>query len=141
MDSTPTDDTVPLETEIDEVSYGVFKEEWVYEVLLIGYGGWVTLDIYRQDGGKETRWEESHELSNIEYDLDGQWDKWGITLPIVSDWKDQIDSINTLYTAKMESTMTWMVIAYDLDGLFADCTVWGQKIAYYALFDCWEMQF
>lgn len=134
-------DTAPLETEIDEVSYGGDEDEWVYEVMLIGYGGSVELDIYQQTGGKETRWEEAHVLDNLEYDPDGQWDKWGITLPIVTDWKDQVDSVNTLFSADLEPTMTWMVTAYDLDGYFADCAVWGQNIAYYASFSCWELEF
>ena len=71
------------------------------------------------------------------------WDRWGITLPIVTDWMDQVDSVNTLFAcdAATEATMTWMVTAYDMDGYFADCAVWGKRIEYYASHGCWEVAF
>ncbi|MBN1335180.1 MAG: hypothetical protein JXB39_04410, partial [Deltaproteobacteria bacterium] len=86
------DDTAPLDTEINEVSYGYDDDKWVYEVELIGWGSGVDIDIYQFEGGYT--WEESHSLGQLDYDPNGTWDKWGITLPIVTDWKDQVDSVN-----------------------------------------------
>ena len=140
--STPDDttvDTAPLDTEINQVSYGFDETEWVYGVELIGWGAGVDIDIYQNEGGYV--WEESHVLDQLDYDPNGEWDKWGTSLPIVTDWKDQVDSVNTLYTGAMEDTLTWMVTAYDMDGYFADCAVWGKTISYYASFGCWEVQF
>ncbi len=130
-----------ISTEINIVSYGADATSWIYEVELIGWGSLVTIDIYRNEGGDV--WEESHELLNIEYDPNGEWDRWGITLPIVTDPMDQIDSVNTWFegTEAMEATMTWMVTAYDMDGYFADCAVWGKRIEYYASHECWEVVF
>lgn len=127
--------------EINIVSYGANSTRWIYEVELIGWGSQVTLDIYRDEGGDV--WEEYHEFDEIAYDPDGDWDRWGTTLPIVADPKEQLDSVNTWFEGSeaMEATMTWMVTAYDMDGSFADCAVWGKRIEYYASHGCWEVQF
>ena len=145
-DSTPWDtdwdDTGwSIPTEINTVSYGFTSTRWIYEVELIGWGSLVTIDIHRDEGGDV--WEESHELGQGDYDPSGTWDRWGITLPIVADPKEQADDVNTWFEGSeaMEATMTWMVTAYDMDGYFADCAGWGKRSEYYASHGCWEVEF
>jgi hypothetical protein len=146
-DSTPWDDTGwddtgwHISTEINVVSYGFDTTVWEYEVELIGWGSGVDLDIYMNEAGHV--WEESHVLDQREYDPNGTWDVWGITLPIVADWRDQVDSVNTFYEGSTvaEATMTWMVTAYDMDENFADCAVWGKRTEYYESYGCWEVVF
>jgi len=136
-----TDTGSGIATEVNLVGYACSSdnEEWTYEVELIGWGSEVDLDIYQYEGGYE--WAESHVLDQGDSDPDGTWDKFDITLPMVYDWDDQVDSVNTLYTCDMEETLTWMVTAFDMDGYFADCAVWGDDISVYASFGCWEVQF
>ena len=143
----PTDDTTETggtTTEVYNVAYDCSSEneKWTYEVRLIGWGSGVTLDIIETgDTKSKEQWAEAHELDQGDYDPDGAWDEYDKELPMVYDWTDQVDSLNTLFTCDMEDGMTWMVSAFDMDGYFSDCTVWGHDISVFAKYLCWESTF
>lgn len=111
----------PTELAIDVVSYHYSSSEWFYSVDLDGWAERVTMDISQDTSSP---WEEYHELLNVEYDPGGAWDLWEIELPIVGNWTDQEESVNTLFQGGHESTMVWRVEAEDGDGGY-DCVVWS----------------
>ncbi|MFH1467780.1 MAG: hypothetical protein ABIO70_25565 [Pseudomonadota bacterium] len=129
-DSSP-DDTHswnPPDLEVDCVTYGYDSHEWFYEVRCIGWADAVTLFI-TQDA--TSPWEEEHELDNWDFDPSGYWDDWGLELPIVDTWQDQVDSVNTLFgntiscpNPACENGMAWRMKAYE-GATVKDCVVWA----------------
>jgi hypothetical protein len=127
-DTAPPDDTDtgPVETpdtEIDEVTYGFDTVEWSYEADILGWAESAHLTITQDTSSP---WDEEHDLVQGDYDPDGMWDTWGITLPITADWADQESGVNTLFAgdAAMEATMLWRIDVYD-GGAIADCVYWA----------------
>ena len=113
------------EMAIDELSYSYTSTVWDYYVLLCGWGSDVLLDWYQYEGGYV--WEEWHYFNNTDSAGDGSWDEWQITIPIVSDYTDQQNDVNTLFqgNADREATLTWMITAFTMSGGSGDCAVWG----------------
>ncbi|MBN1335952.1 MAG: hypothetical protein JXB39_08335 [Deltaproteobacteria bacterium] len=135
---TDTDTDADVDIGITAVSYDCRSNEWEYEARLGGRGVAVTLDIYQNEGGYA--WEEHHELEPRDHDPGGAWDEWGILLPMVEDWRDQQDSVNTLFfECSFEPTMTWMIQAWYTGGSYADCVVWGKDVSYYDAYGCREI--
>jgi hypothetical protein len=142
MDDTDTDTTMIYETEIDAVSYGYDSAEWTYEVDVIGWAESAHMYITQDTSSP---WEEDHDLVQGDYDPDGAWDTWGITLPITGDWSAQESGVNTLFSgdAAMESTMVWRIDVYDA-GTIADCVYWAGSSADVSIIadsDCRELTF
>jgi len=144
-EDTTDSDTGPVEipeTEIDAVTYGYDTMEWTYNADIIGWGESAYLTI-SQDTAQP--WEEEHDLVQGEYDADGMWDTWGITLPITTDWEAQETGLNTLFSGDtdMEDTMLWRIDVYDA-GVIADCVYWAgasADVAKIADADCREITF
>jgi hypothetical protein len=127
------------ETEIDLVTYAYDAAEWTYTVDVLGWAEsahmYITQDV-------PNPWEEEHDLVQGEYDPDGYWDTWEITLPVTTNWQDQESGVNTLFAgdASMEATMAWRIEVYDA-GAVADCVVWGSDISLVDTGDCREITF
>ncbi len=128
-------------TEIDAVEYGYTATDWDYSVDLIGWGSDVMLDWYQYEN--DYVWEEWHYFNNTDSAGDGSWDEWGVTIPIVSDYTQQANDVNTLFqgNADREATLTWMITAFDMDGASADCVVWGKRQEYYGGYGCAAISF
>jgi len=137
-DDTGKDDTGPEDTQetggttpelaIDTVIYGYDTTQWTYEVDCIGWADTVSMYITQDT---TSPWEETHELENTDYDPDGAWDKYELTLPITDDWEAQESGVNTLFGNSIscenpycESTMVWQIKAFEGDTV-ADCVVWA----------------
>ncbi len=129
------------ETEINAVQYGYTTSEWDYSVDLLGWGSDVLLDWYQYEGGYV--WEEWHYFDNTDAAPDGSWDEWDVTIPIVSDYSQQQNDVNTLFqgTLDRESALTWMITTWDMSGAHADCVVWGKRQEYYGGYGCLSISF
>ncbi len=105
------------------MSYGYDAAEWTYNVDVLGWAESASMYITQDTSSP---WDEDHELVQGEYDPDGMWDTWGITLPITTDWAAQESGVNTLFAgeAAMEETMLWLIEVYDA-GEVADCVYWA----------------
>ncbi len=118
-----TGDTTPPDTEIDVVTYGYDAAEWTYQVDVLGWAESASMYVTQDTASP---WEEDHDLQQIDFDPDGWWDVWGITLPITTEWDQQESGVNTLFagTAEMEATMLWRIDVYDA-GEVVDCVYWA----------------
>ncbi len=132
------DSWVYYPTEIDVVTYSYDSTEWEYGVDIIGWAENVTMYITQNTSSP---WEEEHDLQQGEFDPDGYWDKWELTLPVVS-FNEYESGVNTFFqgSAAMEATMAWRIDAYE-DGAVADCVVWGSDISLVDTGDCREITF
>ncbi len=126
---------------IDEISYSYTSSEWDYYVLLAGWGSDVLLDWYWYEGGYT--WEEWHYFDNTDCASDGSWDEWQRTIPIVTDYTDQQNDVNTLFQgdADWEAELTWMITAFTMSGSSGDCVVWGKHAEYYGPYGCLVISF
>lgn len=131
---------VIYDLEIDSVTYGYDSSEWSYEVDCRGWAEAATIAFHQDVSGYV--WEEEHEMGNYDWDPAGAWDVWGITLPIVTDYTQQVDDENTLFAGDpaTEATMTWMIQVWENGGV-GDCVVWGADTSVFASYGCREIGF
>ena len=112
--------------------------EWYYALSCDGWcgGGNVTI---MQTGSNDPWGPESHDMVQGDYDVCGSYDNWEITLPVVTDYTAQVDGENTLYISADSdryNSLTFKFTAYDLDGAFLECWVWGNDISYFSADGC-----
>ncbi len=125
--------------EIDALEYDYDAEAWWYYIAQIGWSDLATMDIHWLSG--EAVWDERHELQSTEKALDGSWQVWETTLPIVEDPEAFQESENTLLpgNAKVEDQVTRMASLYSYSSL-QDCWVWGADPSYFSDYRCWTVE-
>ncbi len=125
-DAAVEDCYVETDVSINDVSdptmaYDAGSGSWYYYIDANGWADDAYVDIYQDAGGYV--WEETHELVNTDWDDCGTWDWWDIELPVVTDFNDQTDSVNTLYDDTMIGLNSWMFHVW-VGTAMVDCWVY-----------------
>ncbi|MFT6143382.1 MAG: hypothetical protein ACJAZO_002393 [Myxococcota bacterium] len=134
--STPGTTIDPLIAGIDFGCDTGNPDQWWYDVVNEGWSGGVTLDIFETGawtgsgssaGNANDVWDESHELTNIEFAEDGSSDRWGISLNDVETPGQQVSGSTTLFGCAWNDggSLAFMVTMRDENNNQADCAIFG----------------
>jgi hypothetical protein len=107
-DSDTADGTAPSIADFihDPASVG---GSWYYEVDIDGWADAVVLDITENS---DNPWSESHHLDEVSFTKDPYTDTFAKEIPVVGNWDEQKNEVNTLFSTTSEPHMVWMFTAY-----------------------------
>jgi len=132
-------DTAPLITQIDYGCDVGNPDQWWFDVTNEGWAGDVTVDLFETgdgawgSGNVGAVWDERHYMTNVEWAEDGSWDRWDLTLSDVESPGSQTAGRSTLFGCAWNDgrSLAFMATAYDDNGRFADCAIWGHESEQY----------
>jgi len=118
----PCPDTTTLES-VDATTCDA--SGWHYEIETLGPSSSADLRIVQSAMEPDPIWVEQHTLLRVATDLELCTDVLERHLPVVDSWEDQECNTSTLFACVDESWLTFEVTVYDMEGVQADCVVWG----------------
>ena len=96
--------------------------EWSYDVVTIGWGQVVTVDIVARDPFYGV-WQEHHELPEVDYGED--WAQHYLELDQQSDPDLYADSRSTIIACDAKTYVTYAFTAVPHEGEATECVAWG----------------
>ena len=131
-DSLGTDsgsDCTSLPTELGDVTYDCDNLGYFYDVNYINWGSSPELYIY--ESGSDNPWNEVHPFPATpeDYDASGCSELYYLELASVETIGEVVEGSTTLFGCDLINALSFLVYAYDIDGVATECGAFGEDPA------------